>query len=84
MTNNDGSVVVYPKLHDLRLKTAEGFFRMTARPSIDGVPFPALRSLAIHGRNSFLDDSILRGSEDSLTFLDMNLRNSTIDILSEA
>ncbi|ORX63734.1 hypothetical protein DL89DRAFT_288923 [Linderina pennispora] len=82
VTNSDGSVVVYPKLHDLRLKTAEGFFRMTARPSIDGVPFPALRSLAIHGRYPFSDDTPLRGSEDSLIFLDLHVWNNTVDLFS--
>ncbi|ORX66464.1 hypothetical protein DL89DRAFT_260114 [Linderina pennispora] len=84
VADSDGSVVVYPKLHDLRLCTMDNSRNVAARSSSAGVPFPALKTLVIHGRNSFLDDSILRGSEDSLTFLDMHVWNSTIETLIRA
>ncbi|ORX69366.1 hypothetical protein DL89DRAFT_267595 [Linderina pennispora] len=84
VTNSDGSAVVYPQLHIIRLTTMDKSWNVAPRPSFDGVPFPVLRSLTIHGRYPVSDDSILRGSEDSLTFLDLHLWDSTIDILGAA
>ncbi|ORX68182.1 hypothetical protein DL89DRAFT_294111 [Linderina pennispora] len=48
------------------------------------MPFPALKSLVVHGIYPFSDDTLLRGSGDSLEFLDMCMSESDIDMFIEA
>ncbi|ORX69605.1 hypothetical protein DL89DRAFT_267787 [Linderina pennispora] len=84
VSNSDGTTVTYPELHKLRLKTCEQDATTASRPSFDGMPFPALKSLVVHGIYPFSDDTLLRGSGDSMEFLDMCMSESDIDMFIEA
>ncbi|ORX74000.1 hypothetical protein DL89DRAFT_299636 [Linderina pennispora] len=77
---HDGATAMYPQLHMLHIRTSIQYQNsMLDLVSTDGVPFSALKTLVFYGLYPFEDDTLLRGSEDSLTLLDMYISNSTID-----
>ncbi|KAJ1787772.1 hypothetical protein LPJ59_005670, partial [Coemansia sp. RSA 2399] len=79
MFNDDGQVIVYPRLRDLYVGDfKKGIDKFTTDRSI--IPFPALQHLRIHSSCIFKDDTLFRGSTNTLVSLDIGLHPDIVDI----
>ncbi|KAJ1907040.1 hypothetical protein LPJ81_001015, partial [Coemansia sp. IMI 209127] len=79
MLNDDGQVVVYPKLRDMRVfDSSDAKSELTTDKSL--VPFPALHHLSVNSSCAFKDNTLFRGSSDSLISLDIGLHRRFVDI----
>ncbi|KAJ2394729.1 hypothetical protein GGI23_004580, partial [Coemansia sp. RSA 2559] len=79
MFDNDGQLIVYPKLRYMRVfDSSDGKGEFTADKSI--IPFPALQHLSVNSSCVFKDNTIFRGSSDTLISLDIGLHRGFVDI----
>ncbi|KAJ2487626.1 hypothetical protein IWW37_005166 [Coemansia sp. RSA 2050] len=79
--NPDGSFVVYPCVHTLKIREHSPDLK-SRRPAFPGaVPFPILRCLTLKLQYPFDGDTLFRGNAATLESLTMNMDSFTVSML---
>lgn len=79
--NGDGNYVAYPNLEIIKIYMDALIenFEFSITPFCT-VPFPNLKALCVHGAYPFLDDTLFRGNQHSLQYLQMDVTSKIVDI----